>query len=423
MSVRRTFISVAATSIACCAFWFGAVQTSLAQSSSSGPSTDQLLDQLEEDKLEFDSFGWPAKGRFPNRSNGLQRYIDFNRRMWDDHRFSWMFAPTLMFQAGTQGGPNTQTSNYQHNVLFYWRPVENTSWGTGQFVFSFLQVRQLSSTTGVDLTKSLGVNWPISDSVADSNSLKSLYWQQDFPRDVGFLRFGHLELNGIVFGCAYACDDTQSFISGPLSSNPTSTMAGQGWGLVAGANLGTNVKLEIGVTDGNGDGTLQSPDSVNSNELAYAGAATFSNLFSALGDGEIKVAYYSVNPLKQGTPGAQAATRGTVINMQQDIGGFGLFARFTEASGRQALSKNSAAIGAVWKNPFGHSEDWLGVGIGSIQPTAAGAKREVMGEAYYRIQLAPLTQLTAGVIILDRPNNVGNTGAEAVFNLRLRAHF
>jgi hypothetical protein len=423
MSVRRTFISVAATSIACCAFWFGAVQTSLAQSSSSGPSTDQLLDQLEEDKLEFDSFGWPAKGRFPNRSNGLQRYIDFNRRMWDDHRFSWMFAPTLMFQAGTQGGPNTQTSNYQHNVLFYWRPVENTSWGTGQFVFSFLQVRQLSSTTGVDLTKSLGVNWPISDSVADSNSLKSLYWQQDFPRDVGFLRFGHLELNGIVFGCAYACDDTQSFISGPLSSNPTSTMAGQGWGLVTGANLGTNVKLEIGVTDGNGDGTLQSPDSVNSDELAYAGAATFSNLFSALGDGEIKVAYYSVSPLKEGTPDAQAATRGTVINMQQDIGGFGLFARFTEVSGRQALSKNSAAIGAVWKNPFGHSEDWLGVGIGSIQPTAAGAKREVMGEAYYRIQLAPLTQLTAGVIILDRPNNAGNTGAEAVFNLRLRAHF
>ena len=423
MSVRQTLKSVAAIALASCVFWAGAAQSSLAQSSSSGPSTDQLLEQLEEEKLEFDSFGWPAKGRFPNRSETLQRYIDFNRRMWDDHRISWMFAPTLMFQAGTQGGPNTQTSNYQHNFLFYWRPVENTSWGTGNFVFSFLQVRQLSSTSGVDLSNSLGINWMVSDSVADSNSLKSLYWQQDFPRDVGYLRFGHLEMNGMVFGCAYACDDTQSFISGPLSSNPASTMAGQGWGLQAGVNVGTKVKFELGVTDGNGDGTLQSLSSVNSNELVYAGALSFNNLFPDLGDGAISIAYYSVDPLKQGTPGAQAATRGTVINMQQDIGEFGLFARYTEASGRQASSKNSAAIGAVWKNPFGHSEDWLGFGIGSIQPTAAGSKREVMGEAYYRMQLAPLTQLTAGVIVLDRPNNAHATGTEAVFNLRLRAHF
>lgn len=58
-----------------------------------------------------------------------------------------------------------------------------------------------------------------------------------------------------------------------------------------------------------------------------------------------------------------------------------------------------------------------------MQPTAAGSKKEVLTEAYYRMQLAPLTQLTAGVIVLDRPNNAGDTGTEAVFNLRLRAHF
>lgn len=422
VTVRKILKSVFATGIAFCTIWVASVQTSTAQRLS-GPSTDQLLEQLEEERLSFDSFGWPAEGRFSNRSAALQRYIDFNRRMWDDHRISWSFSPTLMFQGGTQGGPDTQTSNYQHNFLFYARPVENTSWGTGQFVFSFLQVRQLSSTTGIDLTKSLGVNWPISDSVADSDSLKALYWQQDLPSDVGYLRFGHLEMNGMVFSCAYACDDTQSFISGPLSSNPTSTMSGQGWGLMAGANLGANVKLEVGVADGNGDGKLQSIGSVKSNELAYAGAATFSNLFPALGEGEIKFAHYSVDPLKQGTPGAQAATRGTVISVQQDIGNLGLFARYTEASGRQALSRNSAAIGTVWKNPFGHSEDWFGFGIGSIQPTTAGSEREVMGETFYRMQLAPLTQLSAGLIILDRPNNTGNTGTEAVFNLRLRMHF
>lgn len=126
---------------------------------------------------------------------------------------------------------------------------------------------------------------------------------------------------------------------------------------MAGVNVGTNVKFEFGVTDGNGDGNLNSLGSVKSRELAYAGAVSFSNLFPALGDGEIRIGHYSVDPLKQGTPGARAATRGTVIAAQQGIGDFGLFARYTEASGRQALSKQTATFGAVRKNPFGHSED------------------------------------------------------------------
>jgi hypothetical protein len=422
MSVRRAIKTFAVTGVTCCSLWLASPQTGAAQSLS-GPSTDQQLEELKEQRLEFDSFGWPAKGRFPNRSAALERYIEFNRRTWDEHRFSWLFAPTLMSQAGTQGGPNTQTSNYQHNLLLYWRPVEDTSWGTGQLVFNFLQVRQLSSTTGVNLTASLGINWPISDSVADSSTVKALYWQQDFPPDVGYLRFGHIELNGIVLNCRYACDDTQSFIAAPLSTNPSSTMSGQGWGTQAGGNVGAHVKIELGVTDGNGDGTLNSIGSVKSSELAYAGAVSFTNLFPQLGDGEIRIGPYSVDPLKQGTPGARDATRGAVVAAQQNIGDFGLFARYTEASGRQALSRKTAAIGAVWKNPFGNSEDRLGLGLGDVQPAAVGSQREMLAETYYRMQLAPLTQLTVGAIILDRPNNTGSTGTEAVFNIRLRAHF
>lgn len=422
MSFRQTLKTLAVTGIACCSFWMASAQTATSQSLS-GPSTDQQLQELTQQRLQFDSFGWPAKGHFPNNGAALKSYVDFNRRMWDEHRFTWMFAPTLMLQKGTQGGPNTQTSNYQHNFLMVWQPVENTAWGTGQFVFNLLEVSQISSTTGVNLTTSLGINYAISDSVADSSTLKALYWQQAFPKDIGYLRFGHIELNGIVLNCRYACDDTQSFIAAPLSTNPSSTMSGQGWGVMGGVNIGTHIKLELGVTDGNGDGNLSSIGSVKSSELAYAGAISIVNLFPALGDGDIRIGHYSVDPLKQGTPGARAATRGTVIAVQQDIGDFGLFARYTEASGRQALSRHTGAIGAVWKNPFGNSEDWLGFGLGYAQPTAARFKKEKLAEVYYRMQMGSLTQFTIGAILLDRPNNVGNTGTGAVFNLRLRAQF
>lgn len=154
---------------------------------------------------------------------------------------------------------------------------------------------------------------------------------------------------------------------------------------------------------------------MNSSELAYAGAVTFSNLSPNLGSGSIRVGHYSVDPLNQGTPQAKAATHGTVIGIEQDIG---VFARCTQANGRQALSKETEAIGAVWT-----SEDWLGFGLGYVKPTKPGTKNEMLTEIYYRMQVGPVTQFTVGAILLDRPNNTGGTGTEAVFNVRLRAHF
>lgn len=141
MSVRRAIKTFAVTGVTCCSLWLASPQTGAAQSLS-GPSTDQQLEELKEQRLEFDSFGWPAKGRFPKRSAALERYVEFNSRIW---------------------------------------------------------------------------------------------------------------------------------------------------GVQAGANVGAHVKLELGVTDGNGDGTLNSIGSVTSSELAYAGAVSFTNLFPQLGDGEIRI--------------------------------------------------------------------------------------------------------------------------------------
>lgn len=405
-----------------CALLLLSASTASAQSNA-GPSIDQQLQELEQRQEGFESFGWPATGRFPNRSDALKRYVAFNKKMWDKHRIGWQFTPTLMFQGGTQGGPDDFTGSYQHNILFYWRPVQNSSWGNGAFVANILQVRQITSTTGVDFTRSLGISYPVSDSVTDTNAVKGLYWQQDFPGDIFNIQFGQIELNGIILNCSYTCDDTTSFMASPLSTNVTSTMAAQGLGLRAGVNFNANLKFEFGVTDGNGNGQLHLDRGVDLKELAYGAAFVGINLFPSLGAGAIRLGYYMVDPTKQGTPNAAAGTSGIVLNIEQDVGDFGLFARYSATQGRQAAVGNSGIAGFVWKNPFSNAEDQLGVGLAYVQPTAANSKTEYVTEAFYRMQITPLAQLSAGVMLLTRPNNAANTGTEAVFNMRLRAAF
>lgn len=333
-----------------------------------------------------------------------------------------MFAPTFMMQKGTQGGPNDFTFNYQHNLLFVWQPVRDSNWGTGTLVVNGLEVFQLTGTTGVDFTRSLGINSPISDSVADSSSLKALYWWQDFPDGVGDLKVGHIELNSVVTTCSYLCDDTQSFISGALSTNLSSTAPGQGLGVQGGVSFGSGFGLELGVADGNGNGTLNT-DGIKSDELFFAAALTATNPFPEVGNGSYRLAYYRVDPTKRASAAPQAASDGFAFHAEQEFGNMALAGRYAKADGRQGFASHNAALAAIWHAPFGLDTDQLGFGAASLQPSTAGTKREYVSELFYKTQLTPLTQFTIGAALFTRPNKTADTGNEVVFNTRFRAHF
>ncbi len=398
------------------------MNTAVAQGPGGGPSTEQLLDEMEARNAEFDSFGWPARGRFAGSTAFLESYKAFNKKLWRDHGIGYIYAPTVMTQSGTQAS-NDFTANFQHNILFYWRAFENTRFGTGAFVANGLQIRQLTNTTGVDFSQALGINFFSSDSPADSDTLKALYWRQDFPGDVFSLRIGHDELSGIVNRCTYACDDTTSFFSTLLSANPASTLPGQGMAAIAGFNFNDSVSLEVGVADANGDATLNLGRPFDTGKLAYAGTVTLNDPFKLDGTGAYRFSYYHVDPTKQQTASPQASSSGFAINFDQDVGELGLFARYANASGRTGQAEQFASTGAVWKKPFGYDEDRLGFGFGWVDPSAANTNSEYVVESYYRMQLTPLTTVTVDVMAVINPSNNLDEDLEFVFSLRARAHF
>lgn len=401
---------------------FSHTAPALAQAAgATGATVEQSVQELERRNEEFDTFGWPAKGRFNVAPDALQTYVDFNRYMWNEHGISWFYKPTLMGQFS--GRPaNNSTANFQHNILLYWRMHQDDAFGSFGFVFSALQVWQLTATTGVDFTQALGTNFASSDSVSDSGAVKALYLRHDLPGGMFNYRVGQVEISGIQGGCAYSCDDTDSFFSQPLSAYPASTMPGQGFGLIGEFLLGDIVKFEAGIADALGNGNVNFSRPFDTGDWAYAASVALVEPFPDAGYGQYKVAYYSVDPTGQGTPNASARTQGLTITIEQDVGDVGLFARYATAWGRTGAVDRTAATGLVWKRPFGNEEDWLGVGFGWVSPTASGTNSEYVAETYYRLQLTPLTQVTAGAMAVIQPSYI-TSDIEGVLNLRARMYF
>ena len=390
----------------------------------SGPTTDQLFDQTigrVEEADEFDAAGWPARGRFTPFPALTQAYVDFNRRLWNKHNIAYMFAPTLMSQWGSQGGNQDYTASEQYQGMFVWRALNETRIGTGYFVINNLHVSQLDKTSGVDFAQSLGINYFTNDSVGRTEVTKAILWRHELPGDFLTVLLGHDELNAINGGCRYACDDTTSFFSTPLAANPASTMPGQGMMASVDVKLREGVIVEAGVADARGDGRLHFNRVFNTGEVAYAGALKVENPFKSVGDGVYKFSYYKVDATRQGTPKAAAETRGLSIQVDQDFGNVGVFAKYHKAMKRKGAVKQTGSAGLVLLKPFGNDEDRLGLGFGWVDPTAPNTNDEYVAEAFYRMQLTPLTQISAGAMLVIDPSTPGKSN-EFVFSLRARKH-
>jgi len=395
-----------------------------AVSAQSGPSLNQLFDEAVEKSDEFDTFDWPAKGRVTLAPTILDAYVDFNRRLWNKYGITYLFAPTIMMQRGSQGGSQDFTANEQYNGIFVWRLLNETQIGTGYFVFSKLHLSQLTRTSGADFSQSLGISYFSSDSPANSEVIKGLLWRQDLPGDFLTLLVGHGEIAAVDNGCRYACDDTQSFLSTPLSSNPTRTLPGQGTGVGADFKLTKSMIVEAEVADASGDGTINFGRVFDTGRVAYATALKFENPFKPTGNGIYKFTYYSVDSTgQQGTSSFKKASQGLSIQVDQDFGDLGVFAKYSKTFERQGSIGQFASAGLVWKKPFGYDEDWLGLGVGWVDPTAANTNNEYVAEAYYRLQLTPIVQVTPSAMLVVNPSKNPDTDTEGVFSLRARAHF
>jgi hypothetical protein len=379
-----------------------------AQTASSGPSlrkeirdTEELLDN-------------PPSGR--TRTSFAERYLNFKRELNDKHGLLYAITPTVMLQQGTQGGKDDLTVNEQVHFMGRWEPRELIAGGSLNFLY--MHLGQVTSTTGIDFLQSVGTSFALSDSPNDSDVLRALFWRQELFDDTLRLYGGQGEVARNDNSCKYACDDTDSFISAPLASNPTRTLPGAG--TAAGIELLPSKSFEFAfaVQDARGDGKLNFTRVFDSGEIAYAGEALWRQQVEGLGVGEYRATAYHVDAI---AATGQASSDGWQLAFEQDVGDVGLFLRGGGTSGRSSSVRRYIAGGAVWKGPsFGNKEDWFGVGGSWLRPSDSTRGDEGVVEMFYRLQLTPLVQLSPDVMLVfpSRGHNM-----DAVFIFRAQVLF
>jgi len=279
-----------------------------------------------------------------------------------------------------------------------------------------MHVGQITSTTGVDFLQSMGTSFALSDSPSDADVLRALYWVQDFSSGRVRFAFGHGEIakndNG---NCRYSCDDTTTFVSQPLSSNPARTLPGAGAGIGLETYPVPELELAFALGDARGDGDLNFKRVFDEGDLAYSGEIVWRSDVPGLEHGEYRITGYHVDEIESAS---QKSSTGVQIGLEQDVGNTGLFLRGGGTKGRHSSVERYVSGGAVWKGPFsGGPEDWLGLGASWVRPSDSSRSDEGILETFYRFQLMPRVQFSPDVMLVFPSDG---SDVEAVFSLRLQ---
>lgn len=391
-----------------------------AQSGQSGPDFDPagILTRLRANREKF------VKGEFDYRFSVFSeeawlRYADWNLELGDRTGLSYLAYYAIAGQFGTQGGPQDRTANGNTHVIIGWKPPGQTGPNQGGFIFYYMDVGQLTSTSGAEFSRSLGLSSFTSDSPGNVDMFRSFAWHQKLVDGLVDVRFGQLEPAGLFNANTYASDDTRSFLSTPLSSEPSRTHPAPGLGVIVIGELLEDVFLGGALVDANGQGEFLDFHSFSQGEYMSNVSVAWKPTIRGLGPGSYQFTIYYIDATD-----SAPYSRGIGINLEQSLSDdWAVFFKYNQSDKRQPLIRKSAAGGIMWTNPLGWGEDWLGFGAVWSEPTDQTLRDEYVLESFWRMQMTPAVQFTSGVQLWLNPSMTPGDDLQAAFTLRLLGEF
>ncbi|MHC5061667.1 MAG: carbohydrate porin [Planctomycetota bacterium] len=347
------------------------------------------------------------------------RYADWNLELAERTGLSYLAYHAITYQFGTQGGSQNKTASTNTSVIVGWAPPWQSGPNQGGFIFDFLNVGQLANTNGIIFSESLGLSSLTNDSSTNDSEFRTFAWHQKLLDGRMEVRAGQLKPSSLFNSNAYASDDMRSFLSTPLSSEPSRTHPGPGVGVILTGEILDDVFLGGALADAAGQGEFLDFHSFFKGNYMTNAYVAWKPMIEGLGQGSYQFAMYSVDATD-----TEAYSRGFGINLAQDISNDrALFLKYNQSDKRRPKVRKSLGAGIMWTNPFGCGQDWLGLGTGWSEPTDRNLRDEYLVESFWRMQLTPAVQLTPGVQLWFNPSMAPDNDLRAVFTLRLLAEF
>jgi len=392
----------------------------LAQRGQTGGDYDPvgILTRLRESRERFVEKKFDYRFSFFPEEAWL-RYADWNLELGDRTGLSYLAYYAITYQFGTQGGSQNRTANSNTVAIAGWVPPWQTGPNQGGFIFHYLNIAHLTGTNGAEFSQSLGITSFTNDSPVNVDMFRAVAWHQKLMDGRLDVRVGQLEPAALFNSNTYASDDIRSFLSTPLSSEPSRTHPGPGLGVIAIGEILEDVFLGGALADARGEGEFMNLSSFSKGDFMTNAYVAWKPTIDGLGPGSYQFAMYFVDATK-----TESSSRGFGLNLEQSIGDDrAVFVKYNQADKRKPLVRKSVAGGIMWTTPFGWGEDWLGLGAGWSEPTDQTLRDEYLLESFWRMQLTPAVQFTPGMQLWINPSRKPGSNSQAVFTLRLLAEF
>lgn len=347
-------------------------------------------------------------------------YTRMKKTIEDATGLTFSMEASVLSQMGTPGG----TVNAVQAMF-----TPGVSWKApgGSIDFSYLAAQYWSAANAAELASDLGVNSPLNAYPANVRFFRRLSYTHQLPDDwlavtVGQYPFASLD------GNAYANDQQTGFLSNAMSQNGSQNYSKASLGAYAQLMPAGIVTLAGGFHDANNlTGTSIAFNTVGQGPYAWFLYGAWSPTIAGWGKGQYALFYYNL----PGVPAQPRASDGLSFSASQPIGErWGLFLRANTAWNSSYAVQSSIAAGGVLNDPLRRqSSDQIGLGLAwnrtntSLYPGTSVRASETMLELYWNWALGKQLLVTPDIQFFLQPALAPDTGAAAVFSLRVTQLF
>jgi hypothetical protein len=362
----------------------------------------------------------------PHLSGALsfEDYYQWKRKLSVDNGLDFLLVNAPIYQFGS----NNSESFLDNEMDFFVqkRFLEESNWA-GQLFFWGVYVQTFSELPSGQFADSQNLisfpNGGATDPDQSVVAISALWWEQQLASKKISYRVGQLYAPALWGTNKYLGDDRYSFMNTVLSTNQGVPWAGGSRGVGATATYQSDwISMSAGFQDAKGDQKNIDFSSFSDGKFMYLGEMSFDPHIYEQGAGSYKFTVGYNDATGSGTGVSERDGWGITLSGRQDFpDNFGLFAIYRRSWEREVNgAKATAGAGVVFTEPFGWSNDWLGVGYFYADPSNAQYQDEHGVEAYWRMQLTHRLELTPDVQVYLTPAKDTEDDISVVFGLRLR---
>ncbi|MFQ5658174.1 MAG: carbohydrate porin, partial [Candidatus Methylomirabilales bacterium] len=381
-------------------------------------SPDDVTQQLQQAKRK--EAGFIERGPISLLGS---RWLEFTQKLDESIGLDLGLAYTIVYQRATEARDDRNAAGADFDFFGTWRLIGDEEGGNvGKLGFVTETRHSYTSIPPAELALNIGSLWKTTDGFDTQKfSLIQLWWDQHLFNDHLQARVGKIDQGNLINTNRLKSDDL-FFLNQAFSGNPALAFPGTGLGAAISLVPADLLYILATFSDANGDRETAGFDTFfDDAEYFTAVEVGLRPLFEKLWRGHYRFTFWHIDEReKAGVPSG----KGFALSFDQEVTqSLMALLRYGYGDDGGLEVRHILSGGVTVNDPFGSTDDLLGVAAAWGEPQDSSLRNQYTVEAFYRVQLTPNIQLTPGYQLIINPSENRDDDVIGVFEIRLRLFF